>query len=425
MIISLIHYSERSIMLIKCPECELQVSDKAISCPHCGYILDVAVKKRVKQSHKKHRRLPNGFGQITEIKNRNLRNPFRAMVTVGKTSTGKPIAKPLKPVSFFPTYNDAYAALVEYNRNPYDLCEDITVEQLYERWSDWYFESLKGASSTRTITSAWRYCSSVYTMRVKDLRARHIKGCMEDGIFVYKGEERHPSPNTKSRIKSLFNLMLDYALEYELVDKNYARTFDLSDDVIKDIEEQKIPHIKFTDEEINKLWENVDEVQYADVVLIQCYGGWRPQELVLIELKNVFLDEGYCIGGIKSDAGVNRIVPIHPKIRHLIKRKYQEAIELNSDYLINCTDTNTHRSSLKFTYDKYQVRFKKVMDRLELNPDHRAHDPRKHFVSLAKKMKMDEYALKYIVGHKINDITEKVYTERDIEWLIEEMLKIE
>ena len=412
-------------MLIKCPECELQVSDKAISCPHCGYILDVAVKKRVKQSHKKHRRLPNGFGQITEIKNRNLRNPFRAMVTVGKTSTGKPIAKPLKPVSFFPTYNDAYAALVEYNRNPYDLCEDITVEQLYERWSDWYFESLKGASSTRTITSAWRYCSSVYTMRVKDLRARHIKGCMEDGIFVYKGEERHPSPNTKSRIKSLFNLMLDYALEYELVDKNYARTFDLSDDVIKDIEEQKIPHIKFTDEEINKLWENVDEVQYADVVLIQCYGGWRPQELVLIELKNVFLDEGYCIGGIKSDAGVNRIVPIHPKIRHLIKRKYQEAIELNSDYLINCTDTNTHRSSLKFTYDKYQVRFKKVMDRLELNPDHRAHDPRKHFVSLAKKMKMDEYALKYIVGHKINDITEKVYTERDIEWLIEEMLKIE
>ncbi|WP_366525888.1 zinc-ribbon domain-containing protein, partial [uncultured Parasutterella sp.] len=24
-------------MLIKCPECELQVSDKAATCPHCGY----------------------------------------------------------------------------------------------------------------------------------------------------------------------------------------------------------------------------------------------------------------------------------------------------------------------------------------------------------------------------------------------------
>ena len=25
--------------LIQCPECELQVSDKALSCPHCGYPL--------------------------------------------------------------------------------------------------------------------------------------------------------------------------------------------------------------------------------------------------------------------------------------------------------------------------------------------------------------------------------------------------
>ena len=26
-------------MLIKCPECDLQVSDKATFCPHCGYPL--------------------------------------------------------------------------------------------------------------------------------------------------------------------------------------------------------------------------------------------------------------------------------------------------------------------------------------------------------------------------------------------------
>ena len=50
-------------MLILCPECEMQVSDKAVSCPHCGYPL------RSKQSpppKKKHMRLPNGFGQICE-----------------------------------------------------------------------------------------------------------------------------------------------------------------------------------------------------------------------------------------------------------------------------------------------------------------------------------------------------------------------
>lgn len=33
--------------------------------------------------------------------------------------------------------------------------------------------------------------------------------------------------------------MLDYALEYEIVDKNYARTFEISDDIIKEKDENK------------------------------------------------------------------------------------------------------------------------------------------------------------------------------------------
>ena len=61
-------------MLMKCPECELNVSDKALSCPHCGYPLQSeVVQKRKKRTNKnKRRRLPNGFGQISEIKNCNL-----------------------------------------------------------------------------------------------------------------------------------------------------------------------------------------------------------------------------------------------------------------------------------------------------------------------------------------------------------------
>lgn len=37
----------------------------------------------------------------------------------------------------------------------------------------------------------------------------------------------------KNKIKSLFNLMLDYALEYEIVGRNYSRTFKLTDETIK------------------------------------------------------------------------------------------------------------------------------------------------------------------------------------------------
>jgi hypothetical protein len=43
---------------------------------------------------------------------------------------------------------------------------------------------------------------------------------------------------------------------------------------------------------------------------------------------------------------------------------------------------------------------------------------------MAKKYKVDEYALKYMIGHKIEDITEKVYTQRDVNWLKEELEKI-
>ena len=33
--------------------------------------------------------------------------------------------------------------------------------------------------------------------------------------------------------------MLDYANENDVVDKNYARTFKLSDNIIKDVEEER------------------------------------------------------------------------------------------------------------------------------------------------------------------------------------------
>lgn len=412
-------------MLVKCPECELQVSDKAYACPHCGYPMKPDVQPRKpRNKNNKRKRLPNGFGQISEIKNRNLRNPFRAMVTVGKSSTGRPICKPLKPESFFPTYNDAYAALVEYNRNPYDLEDSITVFKLYERWSKEYFSTLKAPASIRTITSAWAYCSSVYDMRVSDLRVRHIKGCMEDGIAVIRGVEKKPSAGTKSRIKSLFNLMLDYALEYELVDKNYARTFEISKDVLVESEETKNGHIPFTTDELDLLWNNIDKFKYVDVVLFQCYSGWRPQELGLLRIEDVNLNDGYIIGGMKTDAGRDRIVPIHPKVRDIVQNRYNEAISINSPYLINCTDSHTHKGNIKFTYSKYYSRFEKIVKALKLNPEHRPHDGRKTFVTLCKKAELDEYAIKYMVGHEIYDITEKVYTQREISWFKEEIEKI-
>ena len=139
---------------------------------------------------------------------------------------------------------------------------------------------------------------------------------MEDGYIIQDrgknaGQKVHASPGTKARIKSMFNLMLDYALEYELVDKNFARTFELSDDIIKEKEENRRSHIPFSEDELQVLWDNVGTVKYVDWILIQCYMGWRPQEMGRLRLEDISLEELYVTGGMKTDAGKNRMVPIH------------------------------------------------------------------------------------------------------------------
>ena len=412
-------------MLIKCPECELQVSDKAIGCPHCGYPLQSTDKPRKPRSkNNKRRRLPNGFGQISEIKDRNLRNPFRAMVSVGKDENGRPVCKPLKPESYFPTYNDAYMALAEYNKNPYDLGENVTVKELYEKWSAEYFETLKTSGSIKAISAAWSYCSSIYNMRAMDVRARHIKGCVDNGISLTSGKKQAPSATMKNKIKSIFNLMFDYALEYELVEKNYARTFKLSEETLKEIRTVENGHIAFTDEEMKLLWGHVNHKQFIDVILIQCYSGWRPQELCLMERSNVDLENWTFVGGMKTESGINRTVPIHSRIRPLVEQRYKEAEELGSRYLFNIPNAQRDRKNMTLTYGRYQTLFNRIRDELNLNQNHRPHDGRKHFVTTAKKYGVDEYAIKYLVGHKISDITELTYTERNFAWLKEEIEKI-
>lgn len=122
-------------MLIQCPECNKEISNKAIACPNCGFPISEPTNKQRRKSNRR-KRLPNGFGQITEIKG--LRKPFRVSVTVGKNDVGRPICKLLKPDAYFKTYNDAYSALLEYNKKPYELSSIITMNELFERWFEVY-----------------------------------------------------------------------------------------------------------------------------------------------------------------------------------------------------------------------------------------------------------------------------------------------
>ena len=374
-------------------------------------------------------KLPNGYGSVTKLSG-NRRKPYLARITLGwdtDEQTGK-TAQNRVPIGTFKTKKEALQALAEYSANPYDIQNDnLTLADLYQKWSENYFPTLESESSRRTITAAWRYCHAIHNMHVKDLRARHIKGIMENGFIISShgknaGQKIPASPGTKARIKSMFNLMLDYALEYELIDKNYARTFDLSNNIIREKEAAARGHIIFTDAEMHSLWNNVDSFRFVDWILIQCYMGWRPQELAKLRTADVNLSEQYITGGMKTDAGKNRVVPIHPRIKKLVQKNYNQATNLGSIYLFN--DPDAVKGGMTITYDKYAGRFTKIMTALIMNEDHRPHDPRTTFITMAKKAGVDEYVIKRLVGHRITDITESTYTKRDIEWLRIELEKI-
>ena len=241
-------------------------------------------------------------------------------------------------------------------------------------------------------------------MRMKDIRANHL----EETIL-----RADVGTSTKQRMKSLYNLMYKYALKYEIVDKDYAA---LCDGVKQ--EKAKIVRVPYTEEELKLLWNNID-FPFVDMILIGIYSGWRPQELAILKVNDVDLENRTFFGGLKTDAGRNRCVPIHPCILPLVKKNYNMATAAGSEYLFN--DENGQQGT-HLTYDKYRHRFDKINKKFGMV--HRPHDTRHTFITMAKSAGINEYILKLIVGHHIEDITEKVYTHRTMQELHEEIRKI-
>ncbi len=337
-------------------------------------------------------KLPNGYGTCYKLKGKR-RKPWIARVTTGWTvddekSTYKPI---ISTLGYFEKRDIALQALADYNQNPYDIdAANVTFSQLYDKWSIEHFEKISD-SRIRGTRSAYSKCTLLYNMKFKDIKAAHLEGVLNNCDI---------GQATKQHIKSLFNQLYKYAMKNDIVRKDYSS---LINPVGKYEREKKISI--FTKEEIQKLWDNID-IENVDIILIGIYSGWRPSELTELETSNVNLEEGTMIGGIKTDNGINRVVPIHSAIMQLINNRLKTA-----------------RTTLfNINYEQYRYSYKKIMK--QLNMDHKPHETRHTFISRAKEAVVDEYCLKLIVGHAIDDLTERVYTHRQLEQLRTEISKI-
>lgn len=392
---------------------------------------DYVIERKVNGTNKREkktgsRKRGNGRGTVERTKNK--QNPFKAKVPVEVyiDKKGKLQVK-YKSIGSFPTKGLADEALAEYNRTPYDLSSKIsTFQDLYKAWSAEYFETLSSASSVRTITAAYAYCSGLYYMKIRQIGAGHIKDAMNHGYVIEtrgknKGQRKYASPCTQERIKSMCNLMFDYALERNLILTNPARAFKI-DKLLEEIELKAKKKKPFSSSDIELLWVYHEMIPFTDMVLIGIYSGFRPQELVLIRTENVFLDDNYIVGGIKTSNGINRIVPIHPKIKELVSFRYHQAVELyHSDFLFNIP----YGSSFKpFTYDTYESRFHNVMDALKLE-GFTPHCTRHTFASQAEICGLRERAIKLIMGHSLKgDVTDYHYKHTGHKYLYDEICKI-
>lgn len=330
----------------------------------------------------------NGNGSISKLSGIR-RKPYIARVTLGwDEKTGRQIRK---TIGTFVTQKEAQKALIDYLDNPYDLdLANILFKDVYEKWSRLKYPKVSH-SAILGYQSAYNNVEKLHNMKIKDIKARHLQEAIDS---CSKGQA------TKKKIKFLFGQMFAYAMQNDIITKDYSEFVDIG----KASEESK--REPFSNKEIGLLWKHIDNIEFIDTILIMIYSGFRIGELLELETKNIDLINMTMTGGLKTEAGKNRLVPIHPKILPLIEKRYNK----DNQYLI------INFKGMKMKYDNYyKEKFIPIME--QLNMKHRPHDCRHTFATLLSNANANATAIKKMIGHESYVTTEKIYTHKDIEEL--------
>ena len=224
---------------------------------------------------------------------------------------------------------------------------------------------------------------------------------MQDVIDRYADK----SHTTLVQIKTAMKATFDAAIKNDIVDKNYAALVTLPQKVKSEI------HKPFTPVEIFRLWELADTDRDARVLLVYIYTGMRPGEIQSIKLKDVHLKERYMIGGSKTAAGKNRIIPLADAIMPFIKEWYKISSFQRNEYLLP-KDTPKHLLIAIRTYLNKHF------------PGHLPHDGRHTCASLLIHIGISEATTKTILGHRHSDVTNQVYIHKDVSELVEAVNKL-
>lgn len=192
------------------------------------------------------------------------------------------------------------------------------------------------------------------------------------------------------QIKNLWNQMFAMAYEYDIIEKNYASFVHVNK--LSDC----VHSVPFTRAEVDQMWQHCEDPNVARL-LVMIYSGFRVSEYSVIDIN---LANMTFSGGLKTQAGKNRVVPIHSRIKCLVERLRNE-----NDILFR--DARAVRARLRPT-----------LDRIGIQPGkHTPHDARATFATLCEASGVPDLHIKRMLGHATGDITKDIYTTVYIEQL--------
>ena len=273
------------------------------------------------------------------------------------------------------------------------------------------------------MTTAFHNSKSLYDKVYKDLRASDFNKHLKDSK---KGAD------SQRQMINLFINLDKFALEEDIIEKGYAQFITATTTNRKEIKKAKDKQIEkaklFTYEQIDYLWnftlkssgvqlerKQAREQFVRDFWLMLLYSGCRADELLSVYTDNIFLDSDYFVGGLKTEAGINREIPIHPAVKHLWEKYYNP----NNEFLFMQPNGN------KVDYSYYFWHFQNNFEALHPTvSEHTAHDARHTLRTELKKLNIKDIIINSIIGHSNDDIGDDVYTHVLIEEKLEAIKQV-
>lgn len=365
-----------------------EVIDKLITPPK-------APKKR-----KKRMRLPPGLGSVHHINDgRNRRKPYRARVPSHveiNMENGRAVQKYIT-IGYYETEVEAIEALMEYRKNPYTLDASLsTFADIFEEWKGKKYTEIS-KSGRAAYDAAFKNSEKLHNMKMRDIRTAHMEEIMQTIPFGFQ---------VQTKLKTLWGQLFKYAIERDVIQKNYAEFVKTRD---KD-EGTKRTAIPAEDRE--KIWQAADAGNLsAELALIYLYTGMRPSELLEVKKENVDLAARIMVGGMKTEAGKDRHIPLHKDIIPFVERLMQTA----GEYLVMRYDKDKPQ---KMSYTRFNLHhWQPLIKKLGME-QYTPHYARHTCATMLREAGVAEDIRKLILGHASGDITDR-YTHISDAMLVE------